>query len=213
MATIIRLSFSRNLFPSLHSRIRNDFLRSRKATSVFKYDMCYVGSVFEERDFEQSNITRRWYTPLTTEEEENEKNRVAGLSAFQKDHELRTLNREISRLEKLKGINTGEAYTWSGKYKALAREYGMPMVVWYYSVWFSTCLLAYGTITIFNIDVVNLLSQMDARTGWDLVNKVDPQYGRIGMAIVINELIEPIRTPIVILTIKPVVDKLFPPKY
>lgn len=60
---------------------------------------------------------RRWYTPMTTEEEDKEKARVAHLSPEEKDQELRELNRQIARLEKLKGINTGELYTWSGRYK------------------------------------------------------------------------------------------------
>lgn len=205
--------FSRTIIPSMQNGVRYDCLPRHETATCFKYNMLCIGPMFRERDIKPAIITRRWYTPFTKQEEDSEKDRVASLSAFQKDQELRKLNREITRLEKLKGINTGEAYTWSGRYKALAREYGMPMVVWYGCVWFSTCLLTYGTITIFNVDVVSLLAQMDARTGWDLVNKVDPQYGKIGMAILINELIEPIRLPIVILTVKPVVDAISPPKY
>ena len=59
----------------------------------------------------------RWYTPMTTEEEDKEKARVAHLSSEEKDQEIRELNRQLARLEKLKGINTGELYTWSGRYK------------------------------------------------------------------------------------------------
>jgi len=72
----------------------------------------------------------RWYTPMTAEEEEIEKARVSHLSAEEKDRELRELNRQLARLEKLKGINTGELYTWSGRYKALMRDYGFPLFVW-----------------------------------------------------------------------------------
>lgn len=67
---------------------------------------------------------------MTKEEQEQEKGRVASLSSFQKDQELRKLNRELARLEMLRGINTGELYTWSGRYKALARDYGLPLVAW-----------------------------------------------------------------------------------
>ena len=58
---------------------------------------------------------------MTKEEEEQEKARVSHLSPDEKDAELRKLNREIARLETLKGINTGELYTWTGRYKALVR--------------------------------------------------------------------------------------------
>ena len=50
----------------------------------------------------------RHYTPMTSAEEDAEKKRVAGLSDFKKEQELRQLNREIMRLKHLRGINTGE---------------------------------------------------------------------------------------------------------
>jgi Protein of unknown function (DUF1279) len=156
---------------------------------------------------------RRHYTPMTEEEEKQEKQRVAGLTAFQKDQELRQLNRQIARLEKMKGINTGELYTWSGRYKVLARDYGMPLVAWYWAVWTSTAILCYGAITVFDIDTIALIAQLDAKTGWDLVSKVDPEMGKIGMALIANEALEPIRLPVVIVTVKPVIDRIYPPKY
>jgi hypothetical protein len=59
---------------------------------------------------------------MTKQEEEAEKQRVAGLTAFAKDQELRQLNRQIAKLEMLRGINTGELYTWRGRYKELSRN-------------------------------------------------------------------------------------------
>lgn len=61
---------------------------------------------------------------MTAEEEEKEKARVSHLSAEEKDRELRDLNRQLARLEKLKGINTGELYTWSGRYKVSFCDHG-----------------------------------------------------------------------------------------
>jgi len=156
---------------------------------------------------------RRHYIPMTAEEEEEEKKRVAGLTEFQKDQELRKLNREIARLEKQRGINTGELYTWSGQYKALARDYGMPLFAWYWACWISTAVLCYGAITVFDIDTMALLAKVDNLTGFSLVDKVDPRLGKIGMAIIANEAIEPVRLPFVIVTLKPVVDRIAPPKY
>ena len=68
---------------------------------------------------------------MTTEEEEAEKERVSKLTAFQKEMELRDLDRQIAKLSMLRGINTGELYTMRGKYKALARDYGFPFMGWY----------------------------------------------------------------------------------
>jgi hypothetical protein len=62
-------------------------------------------------------MVARWYTPMTEQEDEKEKARVAHISPEQKDQELRELNRQLVRLERLRGINTGELYTWSGRYK------------------------------------------------------------------------------------------------
>lgn len=153
------------------------------------------------------------FVPMTPQEEENEKLRISQLSPTEKDMELRQLNRQIAVLEKKRGINTGELYTWSGKYKALARDYGMPLMVWYWAIWISTGILCYTTITLFDVDVMYLLQQIDLRTGYAISEQVNPEYGKIGMALVVNEIIEPIRLPIVIVTVKPVIDRLYPPKY
>ena len=50
----------------------------------------------------------RWYTPMTPEEEDKEKARVSYLTPEEKDAELRKLNRQIAKLEMLRGINNGE---------------------------------------------------------------------------------------------------------
>lgn len=150
---------------------------------------------------------------MTKDEEVTEKSRVSQLTPFAKDQELRHLNREIARLEMLKGINTGELYTWSGRYKSLSRDYGFPLVAYYFTVWTTTGLLCLSAIHVGGVDAMALLARMDAYTGLDLASKVDPDLGKIGLALVLNEIIEPLRLPIVILTVKPVVDRLFPPKY
>jgi len=160
-----------------------------------------------------ADFSVRFYTPLTKEEEEIEKKRVAGLTPFQKDQELRKYNREIARLETLKGINTGELYSWNGRYKALARDYGMPLVVWYWIVWSSTAVVCYGAIHFGGIDAMALLAQIDAKLDWTLSTRVDPEMGKLGMALVLNEFVEPIRLPLVIVSVKPVMDRFFPPKF
>lgn len=155
----------------------------------------------------------RWYTPLSEQEQEAEKNRVARLSDVQKDLELRKYNRELARLELLKAINTGEAYSYYGRYKLLAKNYGIPLAIWYWVVWSGTFGLTYGAMTVFDVDAMYALSQIDLQTGYDLVSKVDPSYGKFGMVLILNELLEPIRLPFVVMTVKPVVDTIYPSKY
>lgn len=150
---------------------------------------------------------------MTPDEQEKEKARVHHLSPEDKEQELRKLNREISRLEVLRGINTGELFTWSGRYKALMRDYGVPLFVYYWVTWTSTGLLTYGAIEIGGLDAMQMISNVDNYTGFDLASKVDPQLGKIGLALVANEMLEPIRLPFVVATLKPLMDTINPPKF
>jgi hypothetical protein len=129
---------------------------------------------------QQQQQHRRWYTPLTKEEEEAEKSRVASLTPFQKDQELRKLNRQITKLETLRGINTGELYTWSGRYKQLSRDYGMPLVAYYFTCWSATGLCILAAMHYGGFDAMLLLNKVDARMGWDLSSTVNPDLGKIG---------------------------------
>lgn len=158
----------------------------------------------------------RCYTPLSPEQIKEEKQRVSTLTDFQRDQELRQYNRDIAKLEALKGINTGELFTLRGQYKQLARDYGLPMMIWYGAVWFGTLGACYVGVTVGQLDAAQLLAYADSFTGWNMASRVqelDPEYGKIGVAILLNELIEPLRLPIVVFTTKPVVDQISPPKF
>jgi len=160
-----------------------------------------------------ATMTARFFTPMSKEEEEQEKVRVAALTPFQKDQELRKYNREIARYSMLRGINNGELYTWSGKYKALARDYGFPLIAWYWACWSVSCAATFGAIHVAGVDAMVVVAQIEYQTGFDIASKVDPEVGKIGLAVVLNELLEPIRLPVVIMTVKPVMDQFFPPKF
>lgn len=155
----------------------------------------------------------RHYTPMTQAEQEKEKARVLHLSPEEKEKELRQLNREISRLEMLRGINTGELYTWSGKYKNLMRDYAMPLFVYYWTTWTTMGVLVYLSIDVGGLDAMEIIARFDNYTGWSLSDKVDPQLGQIGLTLVLNEMLEPIRLPFVVATLKPAMDTISPPKY
>ena len=150
---------------------------------------------------------------MTKEEEDDEKERVAGLTPFEKEMELRDLDRQLALLNMKRGINTGELYTLRGKLKALSRDYGVPFMIWYWTVWGTTGLLTYGAIELGGVDAIAILANVDYYTGWTLSSWVDPTVGTIGLTLAVNELIEPLRLPIVIMTTKPVVHYLNPPKY
>lgn len=157
--------------------------------------------------------SNRWYSPMTPGEIDAEKRRVERLTNEQVDQELRQLNREIARLEMLKAINTGELFTWRGRYKNLARDYGLPLMVWYWTVWTLNCAVCYAAIGYGDVDVLALIARLDYQFGWDMASRVSPDMGKLGLALLLTELAEPLRVPLVVFTVKPVVDRFFPPKY
>lgn len=159
------------------------------------------------------NIYRRWYTPMTREEEEREKARVSHLSPEEKENELRRLNREIAKLETIRGINTGELYTWSGRYKSLVKNYAIPLFVYYWTLWATMGGVVYLGIDFGGFDAMAVLERVDSNFGWSLTEKVDPQLGKMGVALILNECLEPVRLPFVVVTLKPVMEIVNPPKY
>lgn len=149
---------------------------------------------------------------MSEEEEEAEKLRMADLSPFKKDQELRQLNREIMKLNMLKGINTGELYTMRGRYKLLLQEYGMPMIAWYSVIWLSSAVGVFTLAEVGGMDAMAILAYADSFTGLDMCGRVDPTMGKVGVVLILNEMLEPLRLPFVVLTVKPVIDRIFPPK-
>lgn len=160
-----------------------------------------------------STSEKRWYTPMTPEDEEIEKARVSHLSPEDKEKELREMNRKIAFLEMKRGINTGDLYTWSGRYKALMRDYGFPLFVYYWAIWSTTGISMYLAIDIGGLDAMEVLAKVDSFFGWSLQEKVDPQMGKIGLALVMNEMVEPVRLPFVVATLKPAMEFINPPKF
>ena len=116
------------------------------------------------------------------------------------------------KLTMLKGINTGELYTIRGKYKILLNEYGLPMMGWYAAMWLASGVAVFALAEVGGMDAMAVLAKADSFTGLDMCSRVDPTLGKIGIVIILNEMLEPVRLPFVVLTVKPVMDRLFPPK-
>lgn len=80
-------------------------------------------------------------------------------------------------------------------------------------------IMVYGAIDLGGMDAMMVIAKADSAlsqlTGaeWTLAEKIDPQLGQIGVALVLNEMLEPIRLPLVVLTLKPTIDFINPPKY
>ncbi|KAL3767032.1 hypothetical protein ACHAWU_004530 [Discostella pseudostelligera] len=149
------------------------------------------------------------FSSLPPDEENAERQRVATLSAYAKEMELRKLDADIARLQTLRGINTGELYTLRGKFKMLSRDYGMGFLAWYWTVWFGTAAMSYVAIEVGGVDPMMVASKVENFLGWEpmsISGKLDPTLGRIGLVVAINECLEPLRLPLVVVTTKPVVN-------
>jgi len=149
------------------------------------------------------------FSALPPDEEQAEKERVASLSQYQKEMELRQLDSELARLQTLRGINTGELYTLRGKFKMLSRDYGMGFLAWYWTVWFATAGISYTAIEVGGVDPLMVAAKVESFLGWErdaIAGKLDPTLGQIGLVVAVNECLEPLRLPLVVMTTKPVVN-------
>ena len=101
------------------------------------------------------------FSALPPDEEQAEKERVAALTPYQKEIELRKLDNELARLQTLRGINTGELYTLRGKFKMLSRDYGMGFLAWYWTVWFATAGISYAAIEVGGVDPMIVAAKVE----------------------------------------------------
>ena len=157
----------------------------------------------------QSTRASSSFSALPPDEEQAEKERVASLTPYQKEMELRQLDSELARLQTLRGINTGELYTLRGKFKMLSRDYGMGFLAWYWSVWFATAGISYVAIEVGGVDPLMVAAKVESFLGWErdaIAGKLDPTLGQIGLVVAVNECLEPLRLPFVVMTTKPVVN-------
>jgi len=113
-------------------------------------------------------------------------------------------NKEETKLRSTSNSNL----SFKEKAKTLATEYGVAFTVWWTFVWAVTGFVTYGAIEMSDVDSLTLIAKLESYVGYDLSSKIDPKYGNIGLAVVVNEVFEPLRFPIVIATTKPVVDRI-----
>jgi hypothetical protein len=84
----------------------------------------------------------------------------------------------------------------------MLKQYGLPFFVWYSSLYFGTGFFIYVSIESGLLGGGDVL-QWVQQTGWfsqDIIDKINPKYGNIGAAIVINECLEIARFPFAIAT-------------
>lgn len=126
--------------------------------------------------------------------------------------DLEELQGERDNLQELLRDLGGRQLSTTERYQQLVQRYGLPFLGWYWVVWSTSGAVVYGAIEILEVDAILYIEQWDAWTGWGMQSHVYPDWGTIGLAVAMNEILEPLRLPFVLVTVKPVIDTLRPPK-
>eukprot|EP01134_Creolimax_fragrantissima_P007359 CFRG7359T1 len=87
--------------------------------------------------------------------------------------------------------------------RSMMKEYGASFLVYWTAVWVGTGFTTYGVVTYAGPDVaLSAIKKLGVDTdAWD----INPNHVNIGVAVAINEMIEPIRFPICVATTPAVV--------
>ena len=85
--------------------------------------------------------------------------------------------------------------------RGMLKKYGLPFIIWYSSLYFTTGAIIYLSIESGLVGGGDILEWV-RQTGFspDIVDKINPKYGNIGAAIVLNECLEIARFPFAIST-------------
>ena len=94
---------------------------------------------------------------------------------------------------------------------ALSRDYGLSFVVYWTGLWAVTGVATYAGIVYGEVDVISYIRLFDEYAGWSLAERIDPRLGDIAVAVAVNEMMEPVRLPFVVMT-TPYVVGLFKKK-
>jgi hypothetical protein len=117
-------------------------------------------------------------------------------------------NKEEYEEEKNKNSSSSETDIETEKKIGLMdyfKKLGMPFLAWWTGVWAVTGVGIYSGMELFGIDILGMLQTALPSNNYIDFSKVDPKTGNVMTAVAINELIEPIRFPFVLLTAKPII--------
>lgn len=97
-----------------------------------------------------------------------------------------------------------------GKVRALIAQYGVPFLIWWTAVWAGTGVgfyVAFDSGVIAGADAIQFVMDMGLDRFVDVAS-INPTYGNVALAAVLNELIEPVRFPFCVATL-PIVKRVF----
>jgi hypothetical protein len=113
------------------------------------------------------------------------------------------LKKEIEELKKT-------AAKKPGKFMSVISQYGLPFVAWWTTLYGLTGIVIYGAIDsgiVAGGDAIDLIMSLGLDKVVDVQN-LNPKYGNLALAVIVNECLEPLRFPIALATI-PAVKRAF----
>lgn len=140
----------------------------------------------------------------TTKEDQQDAAAVSPKKTFEELlEENEALRKEVAELkEKVKNK--------PGKFMSVISQFGMPFLVWWTALYVGTgvgLFVAFDTGLIAGADAIEFIMSMGLDKFID-PQSLNPKYGNIALAAVLNECLEPIRFPIALATI-PTVKRIF----
>lgn len=126
------------------------------------------------------------------------------LPAEERKIQLAAVDVQLKELQKQRDILSGDAFTYRGRSKIIARDYGMPFLVYWWGCWVVSGFVCYGAVKLGGVDAIALVGRFDDLVGTSLSSRLpddlDPVYGHVAMAFALNECLEPVRLPLVLAT-------------
>lgn len=113
------------------------------------------------------------------------------------------LRKQVAELEE-------KVKTKPGKFMTVISQFGLPFIVWWTTLYVGTgaaLYVAFDTGLIAGADAIKFIMDMGLDRFID-VNTLNPTYGNIALAAVLNECLEPLRFPIALATI-PTIKRIF----
>lgn len=138
------------------------------------------------------------FSTSSSQEQESDKKRIEELLK-----QNAALQQEIVKLKE-------EVSKKPGKFMSVMSQYGLPFVVWWTTAWAASGVglyFAFDSGLIASKDVIEFVLSMGLDKFID-IERINPTYGNIALAVIVNECIEPLRFPIVLATL-PTVKRIF----
>ena len=119
---------------------------------------------------------------------------------------IQQLEKQVQELQAKLGETASKPTTGGSGIRAMIAEKGVPFVIWYGTIWAGGIA---GFYTALEYDLLSYKSIVDftKTIGLDRiydVEQLDPKKGKLAIAFLANELVEPIRIPLALVTLNPI---------